>query len=163
MRWHSPSPAETGRAGRALGAVLLEAGACVVALCGPLGAGKTRFAKGVAEGLGIDPALVSSPTFVIANELSASEGGPRLVHADLYRLESVAELEAAGWLDWLDGKAWLLVEWADRFPAELPDDHLAVHLEPVPGEAEGRRFHVHAGGPRAADVLARWLRGLEIA
>ena len=62
----SPSAASTREAGRLLGELL--AGGDVVALSGPLGAGKTVFVKGLAAGLGIEPAAVSSPTFVIAQQ-----------------------------------------------------------------------------------------------
>jgi tRNA threonylcarbamoyladenosine biosynthesis protein TsaE len=126
-----------------------------VTLIGALGAGKTVFAKGVAEGLGLDPAELASPTFVIAAELP-TPAGLRLVHADLYRVESSDELEAAGLLDWLAPATLLLVEWADRFPDALPKDHLEVHLEaPGPGP-EARRLEPRAGGPASEALLGRW-------
>jgi len=74
MPWHSRSPAETRALARALGESV-EAEGLVVALSGPLGAGKTVFAKGVAQGLGLDPAWLASPTFVIAAELEDVAAG----------------------------------------------------------------------------------------
>jgi tRNA threonylcarbamoyladenosine biosynthesis protein TsaE len=163
MSWRSRNPAETRALGRGLAqAAAGAAGGLVVTLVGPLGAGKTVFAKGVAEGLGLDSARVASPTFVVAAEFDAP-GGCRLVHADLYRIGDEAELEAAGWLDWLAPGTLLLVEWGDRFPEALPKDHLEVRIVRAPApEAcaapdEGeRRVEARAGGPAAAAVLARW-------
>jgi tRNA threonylcarbamoyladenosine biosynthesis protein TsaE len=128
-----------------------------VALAGPLGAGKTVFVKGLAEGLGIDPARVASPSFVIASEYEAPSG-MRLAHVDLYRVESAAELETAGFLDLLEPGALVAVEWADRFPEALPDDRLELRLErPLGGSADARRvLHAQSLGVVAAAVLARW-------
>jgi tRNA threonylcarbamoyladenosine biosynthesis protein TsaE len=128
----------------------------VVSLVGPLGAGKTVFAKGVAEGLGIPADALASPTFVIANEVPAPSG-LRLVHADLYRVESEGELEAAGLLDWIERGTVLLVEWGDRFAAALPKDHLEVRIEPGPGAGE-RVLEARAEGPHATGILERWSR-----
>lgn len=155
--WPSKSPAETSALGRALADALLHADGVegwVVSLIGPLGAGKTLFAKGLAEGLGIPPARVSSPTFVIANEYQgASE--LRLVHADWYRIGSEAELSAAGLHDWLAPGVGLIVEWGDRFPDALPFDRLEVELNPGDGE-EDRRVRATAGGPVSTLVLECW-------
>jgi tRNA threonylcarbamoyladenosine biosynthesis protein TsaE len=154
MRWRSRAPSETRTAGRELAEEVGPRGA-VVALIGPLGAGKTVFAKGVAEGLAIPPALLASPTFTIAHELAAP-GGLRLVHADLFRIESPGELEAAGWLDWLAPGTLLLVEWADRWPEELPPERLELRLAFVP-EGEGERdLDARAFGAGAAALLERW-------
>jgi tRNA threonylcarbamoyladenosine biosynthesis protein TsaE len=154
MRWRSPSASETLAAARELAEELCEGGAAI-ALVGPLGAGKTVFAKGVALGLGVPPGLVASPTFTIAQELEAA-GGVRLVHADLYRVESAAELAAAGLEDWLAPGVVLLVEWADRLPGELPPDHLEVRLERVPDAPDARALEVLAHGPASAALLGRW-------
>jgi tRNA threonylcarbamoyladenosine biosynthesis protein TsaE len=132
----------------------------VVALIGDLGAGKTVFAKGVAEGLGLDPAQVQSPTFVIASEYRVDGGSAlrRLVHADLYRLEVPGEeVEAAGLSDWLAADTLLLVEWADRAPEVLPEDRLEVRLSaPAAGAPEGRMLEIRARGSAAQGALERW-------
>ena len=127
----------------------------MVALVGPLGAGKTAFVKGLAEGLGVDAGAVASPTFVIANELPAS-GGRTLVHADLFRIGSVDELEAAGLHDWLGPGRVLAVEWADRLPGALPGEGLWIAFERVPGEPSVRVLQARASGAAAVDALARW-------
>ena len=98
MRLHSPDPETTERYAAALGGAIDAAGA-IVWLCGPLGAGKTRFVKGLAAGLGIPPERVQSPTFTIAQEVELPNGRS-LVHVDFYRVASEAELESAGLLDW---------------------------------------------------------------
>lgn len=152
MRWPSPGPEATRDAAARL-ARSLDAG-LVVALVGPLGAGKTVFAKGLAEGLGLDPDAVASPTFVIASEYPVAAGPlRRLVHADLYRIESEAELEAAGLRDWLAPGTLLAVEWADRFPDALPGDRLEVVLS---GGAGDRVLEIRALGPASEKAMARW-------
>ena len=158
MCFDSPSPEAT----RAAGAALARAaeGGLVVALLGELGSGKTVFAKGVAEGLGLDPARVQSPTFVIAAEYAVAREGSvrRLVHADLYRLlEPADEVEAAGLADWLAPDTLLLVEWANRAQDVLPDDHLEVRLARSGGGApEGRMLEIRARGAASEAVLQRW-------
>jgi tRNA threonylcarbamoyladenosine biosynthesis protein TsaE len=135
----------------------------LVALVGPLGAGKTVFVKGLAEGLGVDPRLVASPTFVIAHEYPAGRAGGRpLAHVDLYRVASEAELESAGFLDLLHAGAVLAVEWADRLPEALPADRLEVRIERGDRDASPthRRISTVALGPVSAGALARWREAL---
>lgn len=141
---------------RALGAALRGEG-LTIALRGPLGAGKTVFVKGLAEGLGIDPRQVASPTFAIASEYR-TPAGQRLAHVDLYRVESEAELEAAGFLDFLAPGTVVAVEWADRLPGALPADCLEVAIErPAGAGAPGHRvLHAKACGEAARAVCARW-------
>lgn len=163
FRFRSPSPEATHAVARALSSVL-EEGGLVVALRGPLGAGKTGFVRGLAEGLGVDPCVVSSPTFVIANEYSAPERGMRLVHLDLYRLERAADLESAGFLDALDACSIVAVEWADRLLDALPADHLEIELSGPGEEAERERIiSVSAHGMLSASVLRRWCLCLGVA
>lgn len=143
MRRDAPTPDDVRAAGRRLGHVA-PAGT-VVALLGDLGAGKTLFAQGVGDALGL--AEVVSPTFVVVQE---HEGGRvRLVHADLYRVDDARDVEQLA-LDEAFDDSLVLVEWADRHPGLLPDDHLAVrlhHAEP------GRVLEVHATGPRHAPLV----------
>lgn len=152
MRWRSRSAAETRAAGAALARALGPDGGVVV-LTGPLGAGKTVLAKGLGEGLGLDPERVASPTFVIAAEYE-TPAGPRFVHVDAYRVESAAELEAAGLLDWLERGVMVAVEWGERVAAALPGERLELRLEPSGGEA--RELSLTALGPAAEAVLARF-------
>lgn len=138
---------ETAALGRRVGEALPAAG-LFVSLVGPLGAGKTVFVKGLAEGLGIPAAQVASPTFVLANR---HEGRAVLVHADLYRIESEAELLGAGFLDWLEPGALVVAEWGDRFPDALPTDRLEVRIERT-GERD-RTLTAKAGGPASRAAL----------
>jgi tRNA threonylcarbamoyladenosine biosynthesis protein TsaE len=133
----------------------------VVSLVGPLGAGKTVFAKGLAEGLGIDPAVVASPTFVIASEYPTADGR-RLAHVDLYRVESRAELESAGFADLLEPGAVIAIEWGDRFPAALPADRLEIEIRrpDSAGDPGERLLHALSSGPVSAAALARWREAL---
>ena len=114
--WITHSEAET----RALGAVLARelAPDGVLLLSGDLGAGKTVLAQGIAEGLGIDPDEVQSPTFSLIREHRGTGGG-RLVHADLYRLDP-EETAALGLEELLAGPGVKVVEWAERLPFPVP-------------------------------------------
>ena len=155
MELLSQSPAETRDIARDL-ARAIDAKGLVIALIGPLGAGKTVFAKGLARGLDVDEGLLSSPSFVIANELQTPHG-VRLVHADLYRVESEAELESAGWLDWLQDGSVVAIEWGDRYPQALPRDHLVVRFSGADASRPERRIlDVSAGGPVSQAALEGW-------
>jgi tRNA threonylcarbamoyladenosine biosynthesis protein TsaE len=164
LRWRSPSPDATRAAARALAGCLGPEG-LLIALVGPLGAGKTAFTKGLAEGLGVDPARVASPTFTIASEYALPDGS-RLAHVDLYRVETTAELEAAGFLDLLAEARVVAVEWADRLPGALPAERLTIRIErPPPAEADAagaaRVLHATATGEASRAVLARWSAALD--
>ena len=149
----------------------------LIALDGELGAGKTQFVRGLAEGLGLDPRQVSSPTFVIAQEyerLAARTtemlGGmagdtpgagagravpaPVLVHLDAYRLRSAEDLASIGWDG--DGAAMredavVAVEWAVLLGKALPEDRLSVRLE---HESDGRGISLSAVGAWRARMQA---------
>jgi tRNA threonylcarbamoyladenosine biosynthesis protein TsaE len=122
-----------------------------VGLSGELGAGKTALAKAVAEGLGLEPAEVSSPTFAI---VQSYPGRVTLHHADLYRLADEAELYATGFFDLLPTGA-ALVEWIDRVRAAIPSDALLVRLDVVEGDA--RLVRARATGERSQALLTAWL------
>ena len=96
-----------------------------LALVGPLGAGKTQFAKGFAIGLGIGD-VVNSPSFTLMAEY---EGRLRLYHQDLYRLGDTAEALAGGLLDERQDDGVTLSEWADRLDDDLDPDRLTVAFE----------------------------------
>lgn len=156
--WRLPSrsPEDTRTIARALAAAVDERG-LLVSLVGPLGAGKTVFAKGLAEGRGLDPAGVASPTFVIASEYP-TPGGGRFIHVDLYRVESRDELETAGFADWLDPGHLVVVEWGDRFSQALPADRLEVSISRAESEDGDacRALHALSSGPVSTAALARW-------
>lgn len=92
-------------------------GGAKIGLCGPLGAGKTRFMQGVSAAL-LDAAPLLSPTFAIIHDYPMKNGGI-LFHMDLYRLDTWAsflEIDGQGLIDRLDDKSFLFIEWADRYP-----------------------------------------------
>jgi tRNA threonylcarbamoyladenosine biosynthesis protein TsaE len=156
MRFVSQSPAETRRIGAALGEAC-DADGAVISVSGPLGAGKTLLVKALARALGVAERAVASPSFVIAGEYPISRAGApwRLVHVDFYRVESEAELEAAGLLDWLEHGTLLVAEWGERFSSALPSDRLEIRI--ARGEAaESRILEAAALGPRSQALLARW-------
>lgn len=93
-------------------------------LSGDLGAGKTAFTKGLAEGLGIDAADVTSPTFTLVHEYR--QGRLPLVHLDLYRLEQV-DLDELGMDAELADQGVLAIEWADRL-IRLPSGAVSVQI-----------------------------------
>ncbi len=117
----SPSPQQTDYLGHCLGRVL-RAGD-VLALEGPLGAGKTCLVRGIARGMGLSVAHVCSPTFVIVNEYTRADDGRAaalpLIHADAYRLTGPQDLDSIGWERLIDGSAAVAVEWPSRIRAAL--------------------------------------------
>lgn len=110
------SEAETGALGAQLGATL--APGSLVLLYGDLGAGKTAFVRGLAEGLGVDPDDVSSPTFTLVQRHT---GRCPLWHVDLYRLAEGREVAELALDDLLADGGVVAVEWADRFGGTPPD------------------------------------------
>ena len=122
------SPAETVALGREIAGRLGPGD--VVALSGDLGAGKTHLAKGVAAGLGLDPAAVTSPTFAIVQE--HDDGA--LLHLDLYRVESDDQAMRLGLADLLDGDAVAMVEWPERAADWLPARTVWLRLTHLGGD-----------------------------
>lgn len=123
MQYITHSPEET----RALGRTLAQAlqGGAVVAFTGDLGAGKTAFVSGMAEGLGIEE-RVTSPTFTIVNEY---EGGRLpLFHFDMYRLGSADEMFHIGWEDYLARNGVCAVEWSENVDEALDGDTIRVDI-----------------------------------
>ncbi|HKV45081.1 MAG TPA: tRNA (adenosine(37)-N6)-threonylcarbamoyltransferase complex ATPase subunit type 1 TsaE [bacterium] len=125
---------ETRRAGEALGVALRQAAerdAAVLALAGPLGAGKTCLVQGLARGLGVSGA-VRSPTFTLIHE---HRGAIPLVHVDLYRLDA-PDLEGLGLEEILDRPGVVAIEWAERAAGVLPPAHLLIELRFGRGDSD---------------------------
>ncbi len=118
------SAEETQQLGREL-ARLIRAPQLVL-LVGDLGAGKTTLAKGLIEGLGAArPDDVLSPTFSLIHEY---EGEPKVYHIDLYRLDTLPELDTLGLDDLWAENAVVLIEWGERFVAQFPGRRLEIRL-----------------------------------
>jgi tRNA threonylcarbamoyladenosine biosynthesis protein TsaE len=121
----------------------------VVALVGPLGAGKTHLVRALAAGLGIaDSRVVTSPTFVLIQEYEARLP---IYHFDAYRLRTAAEFSDLGVHEYFEGKGVCVVEWADRVQACLPDQFLKISILPT-GETT-RRIVVESHGDKHASIL----------
>ena len=146
LQFDSLSENDTQRLGLALGRAASPE--TVVALCGEMGSGKTRFVRAVVEGLEGSPTDVSSPTFVLLQQYSA-----RLPvhHADAYRLTSETDFLDLGPEEWLTGPGVVLIEWADRISNCLPEDRLDVSITST-GETS-RRFALSGAGPKARGLL----------
>ncbi len=139
LEFFSRSPEQSRRMGMRLGA-LLHAGD-VICLQGDLGAGKTTFVQGLAQGWGsLDP--VSSPTFVIVNTYRRAND-EQLFHLDTYRLESASEAAMLDLDEMLIAGA-LVIEWPERIESILPAERLWIQLDYV--DEEQRRLLFKAQG-----------------
>jgi tRNA threonylcarbamoyladenosine biosynthesis protein TsaE len=148
----SSSHQNTDRLGRVLGRALR--GGETIALYGPLGAGKTALVRGIAQGLGALPTVVTSPTFVLIHEY---QGRLPLAHVDLYRTRSSREVESTGLIEYFSGRTITAIEWADKGLTLLPHDRIEITLSHR--AAQSRTIQLSATGPMSDDILAR-ARGL---
>jgi tRNA threonylcarbamoyladenosine biosynthesis protein TsaE len=142
--------AATDALGHRLGHLLFPG--AVMALIGPLGAGKTHLVRAIAEGLDItDSRAVSSPTFVLIQEYRARLP---IYHFDAYRLRGEREFLDLGAHEYLEGNGVCLIEWADRVAGCLPAEHLRIELA-VTGETSR-----HALATATGERYERLLRDL---
>ena len=123
----------------------------VLILSGELGAGKTTFTKGLAKGLGIRQ-MIKSPTYTIVREY---EGRLPLYHLDVYRIEGDAD--SIDLDEFLFGGGVTVIEWGHLLGEDLPDSYLELELLK---EAEGRRLHFSAQGPRAEQLIKELQNGV---
>lgn len=146
LEFFSHSAEQTRRFGMRLGS-LLQPGD-VICLQGDLGAGKTTFVQGMAQGWGsLD--LASSPTFIIINIYRRPDAA-KLFHLDAYRLESVSEAEQLD-LDEMLVQGPLVIEWPERLEAILPSEHLWSTMDYV--SEEHRKIYFTATGKRYDALL----------
>jgi tRNA threonylcarbamoyladenosine biosynthesis protein TsaE len=143
---------ETVRLGQSL-ADVADTGV-IIGMIGPLGAGKTRLVRAIAERLGVDPAAIASPTFVLIHEY---EGRIPVYHFDAYRLESLQAFEDLGVADYWRAGGICLVEWADRVRELLPVETWWVLIEPVGHERRRVKIEFPQDALTACDVLANLL------
>lgn len=146
----SPLPAPLAAVALAADEQTRRLGACLirhlrpgdlVALIGDLGAGKTTLVSGMVAALG-QPAIASSPTYTLLNLYDTQ---PPMLHADLWRLEHLEELETTGYWDYVDAGRWVMcVEWLNRVPGAWPGEGAVVALD---RDGAGRRATIWGFGP----------------
>ncbi len=147
MTIHTRSDRETIDLGRRIGALLYPGD--VIALTGPLGSGKTWLTKGIALGLGVDPAMViTSPSFSLVNEYNA---GYPLYHMDLYRLERISDILATGLEEYLYNDGVAVVEWADRLPEILPEWSITLSFSIL--DDQDREITIGGRHPRTLEII----------
>lgn len=144
---------ETQKLGRLLGQLLQPGDVLVVS--GELGAGKTTFVQGLAEGLGVD-AQVTSPTFTIIHEYQGIRCP--LYHIDAYRLEDPREVEELGLEEYFYGDGVTAVEWAENIIQWLPQDYLYVKIIKTPGNEGWRKITISLQGDGGYHRLVEELR-----
>ena len=138
--------AATEALGKLLGKYLQDGD--VICLSGDLGAGKTLLSRGIATTLGVEPNDVTSPTFAIMNVYQGKELEVR--HFDLYRLNRPEELEDIGFGEYAGGDGVTLIEWAELFAEQLPEEYLQIVLR---HEGAGRRAALTALGECYQELL----------
>ncbi len=163
IRLTTHAASETLRLGRWIGR-RLKPGA-TVGLDGDLGAGKTWMAKGLVQGIGgFDPTLVKSPAFNLVHEYPVARGEAvqPVIHIDFYRLETLTATDFLLFVEYFERpEAFVLVEWASRFLAELVPGYLSVTLTGCTGgEEECRQVEITSVGP-GYDALLGDLEGYE--
>jgi tRNA threonylcarbamoyladenosine biosynthesis protein TsaE len=144
---------DTERLGRALADSLPEG--TVVALCGPLGAGKTRLVQAFAEARGVAREFVTSPTFVLLQHYGQERP---IHHFDVYRLADEDEFLQLGADEYFESNGITFIEWADRVAAALPDERIEIHITIEPHDA--RRFKLTGVGAKLSAVTRQIERSL---
>ncbi len=157
LTFRTSSEDETVTLGTALGRLLRPGD--VLGLDGELGAGKTRLVRGIAEGLGLDPSQVSSPTYVLIHEYTRPSGTSGttgessrfveapLFHVDAYRLSGPEELDSLGWERMMDAFGVVVVEWAERIAGALAQEPSFARVRiQAEGESSRRLDLVAPGG-----------------
>jgi tRNA threonylcarbamoyladenosine biosynthesis protein TsaE len=137
LQFVARSEQDTRRLGVLL-AELLPAGT-VVALCGTLGAGKTRLVQAVAVASGVERERVVSPTFTLCHEYPAARP---LYHVDLYRIVDEDEMAELGLEEYFESDGITFVEWADRFPSQLPSSRIQIQIEIL--QVSSRQFCIRS-------------------
>jgi tRNA threonylcarbamoyladenosine biosynthesis protein TsaE len=157
FRVETQNAAQTRSLGGRLARLLGDLPGAIIALTGDLGAGKTTFTQGLAQGLGID-ASITSPTFVLINRYVGADGRV-LQHADCYRLSNAAaEMWDVGLVELFAGDDIVVVEWADRIPGLFPDDYLEIAFDYV--DEDRREICLTAHGARYEALLAQLRAGI---
>ena len=146
MEIYLPTAVETEKLGNLLG-TLAQSGD-VFCFTGDLGAGKTLMSRGISLALGVAEEDVTSPTFAIMNVYDGAKLEVR--HFDLYRLNRPEELEDIGFDEYAGGEGVTLIEWAELFSEQLPEEYLQVTLLL---DGAGRKAVLTANGERYEELL----------
>ena len=146
----SHNPTQTHQYGLQLGSMVRSGD--VILLYGNLGAGKTHFTQGIAEGLGIMGA-VRSPTFTLVNEYQ--DGRLPLYHIDLYRLDGDRDIASIGLDEYFDEEGIVVVEWPEKGEAWLPADALHIHITYLSDKT--RALQLKASGTHSISLFNRYL------
>jgi|CXWL01.1.fsa_nt_gi tRNA threonylcarbamoyladenosine biosynthesis protein TsaE len=123
-------------------------GGTIIALVGPLGAGKTLLVKGIAAENAGGPCEVTSPTFTLVQEYP---GRLKIFHLDVYRLPSAKDPLLLALEEMIHPDSIVIIEWADRISSALTHDTLWIEITPV--EESTRSFSFHADGPLSLQTL----------
>jgi tRNA threonylcarbamoyladenosine biosynthesis protein TsaE len=152
LRLLSHSSADTQWLGERLGHLLMAGD--IVCLYGELGSGKTVLMQGMARGLGVShERAVRSPSFML---IHCYQGRVPVYHADLYRLEGLADIAEIGLCDLLGGDGVAVIEWADKLDSLLPSERLDVRLSHHTEET--RLITINPQGERYRQRLEPWQR-----
>jgi len=123
----------------------------IICLLGQLGSGKTVLTKGIAQGLGIAPGKIVSPSFVLMRQYNRSR--LPLYHFDLYRLKLAKDIASLGYEEYFYDEGVSVVEWADRLGCLLPKEYLRIELA-IKSDSQ-RVFKLQAFGSRYKELLER--------
>ena len=126
MDWITRSDEETRQRGAELAGHLKPRD--VLVLTGQIGAGKTTFVQGIAQGMGADPRSVASPSFILIREYP---GRIPLFHVDLFRLEELPEAEMLGLDEYYESEGVTLIEWGRKIPEVLPSEFMEICFEVI--------------------------------
>jgi len=138
---------ETQKLGQKIGTLIKKP--LIIALIGDLGSGKTAFVQGLAKGLEVpDEYYITSPTFTLINEYP---GRLPLVHVDLYRLESIEDLEDIGLDELMYGQAVIAIEWAEKLTGRQPAGQLLVTMETIDDDC--RKLTLDATGHDEVNLI----------
>jgi tRNA threonylcarbamoyladenosine biosynthesis protein TsaE len=164
----SHSAAQTQRLGMRLGELLR--GGELILLDGQLGTGKTTFAQGLAQGMGMSE-NINSPTFTLLKEYAGqslsgispgdlSRRGPALYHFDLYRLDNPEEIVDLGFEDYFFSNGVCVVEWAEKAGSFWPAEHLNIRMKIMSETKRGLLFI--ATGERYCELLRQFQKNVYV-
>ncbi len=154
MQLITRSSEQTQSLGKVIGASLKKG--MVFALSGDLGSGKTTFVQGLAVGIGISKdEYITSPTFTLINEY---HGRLTLIHVDLYRLDTVSDIDDIGFLDALESGGVVAIEWADKLSADEIQPDVHIHIEMM--DHERRRITISPEENDFSTTIKEWSKEL---